>query len=216
MVNEPRITFLMKEARLEVYQLINKHYKSMPKKADGSIDEYARGLANNDIDALSHSFVSGVYTMEYGETTADMLGRLNEIRHFNFGEKVDPSENMDLWNNAVGRKYGKKVKSRKELFELLLKALKDGEVIIEPKDTRKYKGEKSIRRVPNDFVIKIKETKTGANVEFLDIHKKVIMIKEEFILAIKNDDYPNYSIKRVNDEEIPISKRDRFKFDNLG
>ncbi|MCB9091963.1 MAG: hypothetical protein H6620_05335 [Halobacteriovoraceae bacterium] len=87
---------LMKEARGEVYELIDKHYKPMPKKEDGSIDQYARGLANNDIDALRHSFVSGVYMMEYGEVTADMLGRPNELRHFNFGGKVDPSENMDL------------------------------------------------------------------------------------------------------------------------
>lgn len=206
----------MKEARLEVYQLIDKHYRSMPKKEDGTIDTYARDLANNDIDALRHSFVSGVYTIEYGETTADILGRLNEMRHFNFAGKVDPSENMDLWNNAVGRKYGKKAKNRKELFELLLQALKSGEVIIDPKNTRKYKGEKSIKRIPKDFVIKIKETKTEANVEFLDVYKKIIMNKDEFILAIKNNEYPNYSFKTVDGEEIPISKRDRFKFNNLG
>lgn len=216
MISELRIIYLAKEARLEVYELIDKHYKPMPKNEDGTIDEYARGLANNDIDALRHSFVSGVYTMEYGEATADILGRLNEIRHFNFAGKVDPSENMDLWNNAIGRKYGKKAKSRKELFELLLKALKDGELIADPKDSRKYKGEKSIKRVPKDFVIKIKETKSGANIEFLDVHKKIIMTKEEFILAIKNHEYPNYSFKRVDGEEIPMSKRDRFKFNNLG
>ncbi len=178
MISEPRIILLMKEARLEVYELIDKHYKLMPKNTDGSIDEYAKGLANNDIDALRHSFVSGVYTMEYGEVTADTLGRLNEMRHFNFGGKVDPSENMDLWNNAIGRKYGKKAKGRKELFDLLLKALKSGELIIEPKDNRKYKGEKSIKRIPKDFVIKVKETKTGANVEFLDVHQGIIMNKE--------------------------------------
>jgi hypothetical protein len=216
MTSEPRILFLMKEARSEVYELIDKHYKPMPKKADGSIDEYAKGLANNDIDALRHSFVSGVYTIEYGEVTADLLGRLNEMRHFNFGGKVDPSENMDLWNNAVGRKYGKKTKTRKELFDLLLKALKSGELIIEPKDSRKYKGEKSIKRIPKDFVIKIKETKTGANIEFLDVHKRMIMNKEEFISAIQRGEYPNYSYKTVDGEEIPFSKRDRFKFNNLG
>lgn len=206
----------MKEARLEVYELIDKHYKPMPKKEDGSINQYARGLANNDIDALRHAFVRGVYTMEYGEFTADMLGRLNEIRHFNFGGKVDPSENMDLWNNAVGRKYGKKAKNRKDLFDLLLKSLKNKELIITPQDPRKYKGEKSIKRIPKNFVIKIKENKTGANIEFLDIHKKIVLSKEDFIKAIKEGNYPNYSYKTVDGVEIPISKRDRFKFNNLG
>lgn len=216
MSSEPRIIFLMKESRLEVYQFIDKHYKTMPKKEDGSIDQYARGLANNDIDALRHSYVSGVYTMEYGKLTADMLGRLNELRHFNFGGKVDPSENMDLWNNAVGREYGEKAKNRKELFDLLLKALENGELIIDPKDSRKYNGDKSIKRVPKDFVIKIKENKTGANIEFLDVHRELILSKDDFLKAIKAGEYPNYSYKTVDGIEIPISKRDRFKFNNLG
>ena len=82
----------------------------MLKKADGSFDEYAKGLGNNDIDALRHAYVSGRYTMEFGEETADVLGRLNEFKNFNFGTKEVPSENMDLWNNAVGRLYGKKAK----------------------------------------------------------------------------------------------------------
>lgn len=63
----PRILILMLESRKEVYQFIDKHYKPMPKKADGTIDEYAHGLANNDIDALRHSYVSGKYVMEFSE-----------------------------------------------------------------------------------------------------------------------------------------------------
>ncbi len=86
----------MLEARLEVYQLIDSQYKPMQKKSDGSIDEYAKGLGNNDIDALRHAYVSGRYTMEFGEETADILGRLNEFKNFNFGTKEVPSENMDL------------------------------------------------------------------------------------------------------------------------
>ena len=66
----PKILTLMLEARLEVYQLIDTHYKPMPKKTDGSIDEYAKGVGNNDIDALRHAYVSGRYTMEFGEETA--------------------------------------------------------------------------------------------------------------------------------------------------
>lgn len=206
----------MQEARLEVYHFIDKYYKTMPRKEDGTINQYAKGLGNNDIDALRHAYVSGVYTMEYGEFVADMLGRLNEVRHLNFGDKVDPSENMDLWNNAVGRKYGTKAKDRNELFNLILKALKEGELIITPSDERKYKGEKSIKRVPKDFVIKIQENKSGANIEFLDVYKGIVLSKDDFIEAIRNGKYPNYSLKVVDGVEIPISKRDRFKFNNLG
>jgi hypothetical protein len=92
----PKILTLMLEARLEVYQLIDSQYKPMPKKSDGSIDEYAKGLGNNDVDALRHAYVSGRYTMEFGEETANILGRLNEFKNFDFGTKEVPSENMDL------------------------------------------------------------------------------------------------------------------------
>lgn len=186
----PRILTLMFEARLEVYQFIDAQYRPMPKTPDGAIDEYATGLGNNDIDALRHSYVSGKYTMEFGEDTADILGRLNEFKNFNFGNKEIPSENMDLWNNAVGRHYGKKAKTGKELFDFLIKALKAGELIIDLKDTRKYKGGKSIKRIPKSLVIKIKETKTGANIEFFDVRKKLLMTKENFISAIKQGMYP--------------------------
>ena len=212
----PRILSLMFEARIEVYQLIDAHYRPMPKKEDGSIDEYAKGLGNNDIDALRHAYVSGRYTMEFGEATADILGRLNEFKNFSFGNKEIPSENMDLWNNAVGRLYGKKSKTGKELFDFLLKALKAGELIIDLKDKRKYKGEKNIKRIPKSFVIKIKETKTGANIEFFDVRKKVLMTKENFILAIKKGKYPGYAVRKHLSGEFPYSTRDRYSFNNLG
>lgn len=215
-MSEPRILFLMLEARSEVYQLIDAHYKPMPKKPDGEIDEYARGLGNNDIDALRHAFVSGVYTMEYGEATADILGRLNEFKNFNFGTKEVPSENMDLWNNSIGRSYGKKAKTRKELFELLIKALKNGELIIDLKDQRKFKGEKSIKRMPKTFVIKIKENKTGANVEFLDVRLHLVLNKDEFIQSIRKGKYPGYAVRKHHSGEFPYSTRDRFSFNNLG
>jgi len=215
-MTEPRILFLMLEARSQAYQLIDALYKPMLKKPDGEIDEYARGLGNNDIDALRHAFVSGVYTIEYGEATADILGRLNEFKNFSFSTKEVPSENMDLWNNSIGRFYGKKAKTRKELFELLIKALKNGELIIDLKDLRKFKGEKSIKRMPKSFVIKIKENKTGANLEFLDVRLHIVMNKDEFLESIRKGKYPGYAIRKHHTGEFPYSTRDRFSFNNLG
>jgi hypothetical protein len=91
----PRILTLMFEARKEVYQFIDTLYEPMPKKSDGTIDEYAKGLSSNDIDALRHSYVSGKYLMEFGEVTADLMGRLNEFKNFNFGNKDVPSQNIN-------------------------------------------------------------------------------------------------------------------------
>ena len=42
------------------------------------------------------------------------------------------------------------------------------------------------------------------------------MMKQEFIDQIKAENYPKYSIRVVDGVEIPFSKRDRFKFNNLG
>jgi hypothetical protein len=154
-----KIWDLQYEARDELYTMLDKNYKKMPKDKDGKIDPTAYGLVDNDIDALRHSYVSAVYVIEYGEDTAELLGRrLRE--YFTISPNELNSLNMDLWNNSVGRKYGKKFQRGEELFDALLKALKSGELIIDPKDPRKYRGEASIKRVPKDFVIKIRETNT--------------------------------------------------------
>ena len=119
---------LKSEANKEVYKLIEKNLRKLPKNEDGTINEFADGFYNNDVDALRHAYVSGVFTQEYGESTADIFGRLNE--YFPGGSisssNEENSTNMDLWNNEIGRRYGKKTKSRKDLFKRLMKALKKG------------------------------------------------------------------------------------------
>lgn len=157
-----------------------------------------------------------LYTLEFSDETAETMGRLNELSSSGSSSSSPGSENMDLWNNAVGRKKAKKVKTRRELYDSLIKALKDGELIIDPNDSRKYKGDKLIKRMPKSFVVKIKENSTGANLEFLDIRRKFALTKEEFILNIKNGKYPGYAVRKHNTGEFPYSTRDKFKFNNLG
>lgn len=212
----PKIYKLKEEATKELYQLFDKDIRPLKKKEDGTIDHYAAGLVDNDVDALRHAYVSGVYTMEFSENTAEIMGRLNELTNFDYSLSAEDSENMDLWNNHIGRIYGKKVKSRQELFEKLVEAMKAGELILNPKDERKYKGDKFIKRMPKSFVIKIKENKTGANVEFLDVNNKVIMSKEEFIQKINAEEYPGYAVKGHKSGDYPYSIADSFKFNNLG
>lgn len=158
--------------------------------------------------------MSAVYVIEFSEVTADILGRLNEYMHRTDAEFK--SRNMDLWNNSVGRAFAKRFKRGEELFFALLKALKNGELIITPNDPRKYRGEKAIKRLPKSFVIKIKENETGANIEFFDIRKKCIMTKKEFIKAIRSGDYPGYAVRKRSSGEFPYSIKDRYKFNNLG
>lgn len=142
--------------------------------------------------------------------------RLQEFSTFDSRSISARSENMDLWNNAMGRNYGKKTKNWDDLYRILMRALEDGELIVDPTDKRKYRGEKSIKRQPKSFVIKIKESKTGANTEFLDVRKKLVMSKDDFLNAIRRGHYPGYAIKKHHSGEFPYSTRDRFKFNNLG
>jgi hypothetical protein len=208
-----KIWDLKADARDELYLLIDKHYKPMPKDANGKIDPKAHGLADNDIDALRHSYVSAVYVIEFSNETSELLGRLNE---FDPRTNEIRSRNMDLWNNSLGRAYGKKFKRGEELFFALLKALKSGELIITPNDSRKYKGAKIINRIPKSFVIKVKENKTGANIEFFDVRNKQMLTKEQFIGAIRAGRYPGYAVRKHYSGEFPYSTRDKFSFNNLG
>jgi hypothetical protein len=86
--------------------------------------------------------VSGVFTQEYGEAAANIFGLVNEYDPFGqLSHSVSPrSTNMDLWNNRVGRKYGKKTRGRKALLKLIHQALNRGELILDLKDSRKFSG----------------------------------------------------------------------------
>lgn len=210
------IITLKEEAKLEIYKYFDNNIRSLPKDEKGNFKEVNGDFIDNDVDVLRHAYVSGVYTMEFGESVADILSRLQEFVYSRSSSAHLLSENMDLWNNSIGRKYGKKAKSRDELFEFLFKALKNNELIIDPDDDRKYKGDSYFKRVPKSMVIKIQENKTGANIMFYDFNKKIVMTKDEFLVEIKNGNYSGYSYKVVDGVEIPISKRDRFKFNNLG
>lgn len=216
MNNLTKIYTLKVEAQNQLYEWLDKEVRPLPKKSDGSIDPYGHGLVDNDVDALRHAFVSGVYTIEFSEQTAEFMGRLNEFRDFDSSSAAPGAENMDLWNNAFGRKVERKIKTWRGLYESLLKAMKDGDLILTPTDLRRYRGEKRIKRIPKSFVIKIKENKSGANVEFLDVRQRKVLSKDEFIQAIRKGQYPGYAVRKHHSGDFPYSTRDRFSFNNLG
>lgn len=216
----PKIYTLKEEAQSELYEFFDQYIRRLEKGSDGKIDPFAQGLINNDVDAMRHSYVSGVYTMEFNQSTAEILGRLYELLPGGSSsqnpESLKNETNMDLWNNSIGRKYGKKSKERKELFDYLHQALKKGELIIDIDDPRKYKGASVIRKRPGGLVIVIEESETGENLRFYDLDKKVVLSKFEFITAIKKGLYTEYEIRLMNGSEIPVAKRDHFNFNNLG
>lgn len=209
---------LRAEALEEVYFFIDKYYKKLP-KTDEKITGVGNEFLDNDVDALRHSYVSGVFTQEYGDQIANFFGQLNEWFP-GVGSSTSNStnsKNMDLWNNAIGRRYGKKTKGRLKLFKLLVKALKNGELIISPEiDTRKYNGKVfNIENIKNKVFV-VKESKKGKNLNYFDIEKFLILSKSEFISEIKMGNYPFYEIRVVKGGETPVSKKDKNIPNNLG
>lgn len=129
-------------ARQEAYAYFDEHIRPLPKRRDGSLDLLKPGFDDNDVDAFRHAYVSGMFTQQYGERTANILGLMNEYSpEGQYSHSVSPgSRNMDLWNNRVGRKYGRKTRSPKRLLKLIHDALLRGELITDPKDSREFSG----------------------------------------------------------------------------
>ena len=172
---------LMEEARTEAYVCFDRHIRSLPKSADGMIKSQGSWLDENDVDAFRHAYVSGVFTQAYGETTANILGLLNEFDPWGaISNSASPrSWNMDLWNNRVGRKYGKKTRGRKALLKLIHQALKRGELIVDLKDSREFAG----ATVPPQRILRpivaLKKSKSGRNETYYDLLKGTVMSREE-------------------------------------
>jgi hypothetical protein len=210
---DPRVKY-----KEEIYTLIDKYYKKLPKDTNGNFDEFQEGFHNNDVDALRHAYVSGRFTQKYGAKVANILGILNEVLPVLGGRSSlggTKEENMDLWNNAVGRKYGKKTKTEKELFNKLMKAVENGELIIDLNDTREYKGDKFTELKDKKGIIVLEESKTGENLKFFDTDTGQIMSKNEFVSLIVEDKYPGYEIRNISGKETPVSKKDGDSSNNL-
>lgn len=202
------------EEEAEAYDIFDKNVRRLPRNKDGKIDPSLGGFYDNDVDAFRHAYVSGVFTQEYNETAANVFGQGNELLPADlYSNSNNPgSENMDLWNNSIGRKYGAKTKSRKGLAKKLLQALKKGELITNPNDKRKYDASRNKIK----SVIVLKEGEKGRNEFFYDVRKKQILTAAEFIALIENGSYPDYSIKVFKGIPTPVSRPDGRGTNNLG
>ncbi|MCY4643506.1 MAG: hypothetical protein OXB88_02715 [Bacteriovoracales bacterium] len=208
---------VMKEARDEAYEYFDKNIRPLTRGKNGKIDPSAVGLENNDVDAFRHAYVSGVFIQVYNEKTADILGRLNEykIGDLYSNTKYPRSLNMDLWNNSIGRKYGKKAKTRKELLEKIHEALKRGELIIDLTDPRQYDGAKNNPINKSKPVIVLEEGEKGRNEIFFDVEKEEILSRSDFVAKIQAGEYSGYTVKEINGVLTPVSNPDSRETNNL-
>ncbi|HEY8279368.1 MAG TPA: hypothetical protein VIH99_07090 [Bdellovibrionota bacterium] len=210
---------LKEEARKEAYDYFDLHIRRLPRrKKDGQIDPLAPGLDDNDVDAFRHAYVSGVFTQVHGEKTANFLGLANEYWPGGlYSHAVNPrSRNMDLWNNKVGRKYGKKTRGKKTLLKLIHKALKNGELIKDPADPREFTGATEAPKRLSKPIIALSKSPTGRNQTFFDLQKKLTFSREELVALIRAGNYRGYSVKLIRGIETPVSKRDGSIPNNIG
>ena len=207
---------LRNEARDEGYRYFDKHIRNLPKNSNGSFNELAYGYHNNDVDAFRHAYVSGVFTQEFNERAADMFGRLNEIFPTSSSTSDLKEENMDLFNNAVGRKYGLKARSREQLLEMILAALKNKALILDLDDERKYEGGSAIKPSKDHPIVVIDRNKSCRNILFFDTIAQKNFSNDQFVAAIQNGNYPMYLVRNIDGDLTPVSKRDDLTENNLG
>jgi hypothetical protein len=208
---------LKNEACLEAYEYFDKNIRPLPKNAEGEFDTSTGLFMDNDIDAFRHAYVSGRFTHEYGADVAELFGNLNEVITFGSNTIDDgKAKNMDLWNNAVGRKYGSKIRKRETLLKALHKALRSGEMILDLKDERQYRPSRVHTIKPNKSVVVLEQSESGRNELFYDLatHKK--MTRHQFVLAIEQRKYPGYRIINSHGLPTPVSRPDGTTNNNLG
>jgi hypothetical protein len=201
---------LLKNLESESYEYFDRHVRKLPRNSNGEIDLTNTVTWGNDIDAFRHAYASGVFTHEFGESAAKLAGWLNE----KIGTQSHPSdENMDHWNNAVGRRLAKFYKTRDTLAKAVKEAMDRGELILSAEDSRKYEGAGLSHH--KGIVVVLKESRTGANELFFDTLSSTTMTKSEFITSIENGLYPDYEIRTINGDTFPASKKDGIPNNNL-
>ncbi len=217
-MNKINIFELKSKSEQEANDFFDKFVRKLPRNADLSFNKIAGGFDDNDVDAIRHAYTSGIFTQIYGDKIALILGEMNELIPMGGSSSNNTnSSKMDLWNNKVGIKYGKKTSGKLKLFKFLLKALKNNELIIDPEsDPRISKIDNVNPKNYHGKVVVVKETKKGKNLQYLDIDSSLLLNREEFISAIVSGKYPRYEIRFIRGEETPVSKKDRNLPNNLG
>jgi hypothetical protein len=158
------------------------------------------------------------FVVDSERTSLAQVGRLNEYLTADlYSNSRDPRAlNMDLWNNAVGRKHGKTTRNRDELLKMIHVALKKGELITRLDDPRSYTGAQSNPENASKPVVVLAEDKNGRNELFLDVIKRRIFDRGEFISSIQSGEYTGYTLKEVKGVLTPVSNPDSRQTNNLG
>lgn len=157
---------------------------------------------NNEADAFKHAYMQAVAQFNWGGFISGFGGYYHEIEGLKNNQPIAEA-NMDLWNNEIGREIGQnirkftrgKLKSEypKEVIENMIaeeiiRRMKNGDLITNPKDSRSYLNKKlKIYEIKN--LIKKFENFTGyaANLKNKILKDKIFTSEE--IGNMSNDEF---------------------------
>ncbi|NJO74001.1 MAG: hypothetical protein HC833_09790 [Leptolyngbyaceae cyanobacterium RM1_406_9] len=60
------------------------------------------------------------------------------------------------------------------------------------------------------------ESNSGRNQQFYDNYTGDDMTRKQFVDKIRNGDYPNYHVRKINGVDTPVSNPDSSENNNLG
>ena len=78
------------------------------------------------------------------------------------------------------------------------------------------KATQTENRTDGQTVIVLRESESGANEIFFDLKKSETMTKDQFILAIEQGEYLEYSVRYDGENRYPVSKKNPSTHNNLG
>ena len=150
---------------------------------------------NNEADAFKHAFMQAIGSLRYSNYVAEFMGNYHEQDgNKNHGQSKG-EENMDTWNNRVGREIADEVRKIKNNFgskltdkqiedivaAKIMERMKKGDLITHPSDKRNYKDYEK-------YMKKDKSTGYAANIHSDDTPE----------LDAQNSFDPNYNAN-IND-----------------
>lgn len=164
---------LIKEVNDKIYSA-TKYYQ---KQYGYNIGTGEHDTWNNEADAFKHAFGSAYMSIKYSIPFAKIAGDIHEKQNPNNPKN---EENMDKWNNRVGRLVAKEIKkeyknklinmSAKEVDDIIAKKvmqkMKLGKLITSPNDKRKFTGFAS--DIPTDKIFTSEEIGKMSTDEFED------------------------------------------------
>lgn len=137
---------------------------------------------NNESDAFKHTFGSAYMAIKMTIPFSRLAGNYHELKNPN---NPKDEENMDKWNNRVGRLISKEIKkeykdklnsmSEKEIDDIIaqkvMQRMRMGKLITTPSDKRKYTGFAS--NIPEDKIFTAEEIGNLSTDDFEELEDKI-------------------------------------------